>query len=425
MTVVNLQLVSKGSNYQSGDSLLVSGGVVTRNAWIKVQTVDSFGGILTYTLEDGGEFTSLPGTVNNPVVGGSGTLAAFNLLMGVSSISVQTAGSGYIAPPVVTISNPSGIGQTALARAVLNSGSVDSFVIEKSGYGYTSIPTVSLSNGSSATAEAFLMPTTIDYIDIISPGSAYTYATVTATGGGATIDATLSANIVGGEIQSITVVTPGVGYTGTPEISIIGDGNGAQAGAVLVATPLANISVTNSGNGYNVPPLVQIDGAATAVSLLNGTGVDVIVVDNIGDNYVADPIIYLIPGINQPTQPISPVLVPLRAYSVSSISLTNTGQGYSSVPQVTLSAPFFAVGTPATAVATLGTGTGTFTLNPYYNSRDYFAAWKGLSLTNSQLARPYNERMDTIVAYFTNLGYTINRLTNPATNNTLMWSVQW
>jgi hypothetical protein len=425
MTVVNVQLVSPGANYQAGDSLLVSGGTASRNAWIKVQTVDTFGGILTYTLEDGGAFTALPGTVNNPVIGGSGTLAAFNLLMGVSSINVQTAGSGYVVPPVVTISSPSSTGQTAMARATLNAGSVDGFVIEKTGYGYTSIPTVTLSNGTGATGEAFLIPTTLNSVSMISPGTGYTYATVTASGGGASVDATLLANIVGGQITSIDVLTPGVGYTGTPTITIVGNGNGAQTSAVLTATPLANIIVTNSGSGYNVPPKVTIDGLATAVSLLNGTGVDNIVVDNIGDNYVSDPIIYLIPGTYQPITPIPPVLVPIRAYSVASISLTDTGQGYSSVPSVTLSAPFFAVGTTATAVATIGTGTGTFVLNPYYSSRDYFAAWKGLALTNSQLSRPYNERMDTIISYFTNLGYTINRLTNPATNNTLMWSVQW
>ena len=69
--------------------------------------------------------------------------------------------------------------------------------------------------------------------------------------------------------------------------------------------------------------------------------------------------------------------------------------------------------------------TGTFVLVPYPTSRDYYAAWKGTSLSNNQLSRPYTERMDTVITYFTNLGYTINRLTNPVTRNTITWSLQW
>jgi hypothetical protein len=425
MTVVSVQLVSGGTNYQVGDSLLISGGVTTQNAWIRVASVSATGAILTYQLEDGGIYTALPGTVNNPVVGGSGNLAAFNLSMGLYSIDVGTAGTGYVVPPVVTIDSPGGFGMTAIVRANLTTSYVSSFTIEKPGSDYTAIPNVILSNGSNATAEAFLNATTVASFDMTSVGSGYTYATITITDGGASVDATASANIVGGQIVSITLLTPGVGYTGTPSVVITGNGSNASAEAVLTPTFISYIAVTSGGSGYNIPPTVTVDGLATAVALLTGTGVDNIVVTNIGDNYVADPIVYLIPGVNQPVTPVSPVITVTRAFSVANVALTNSGEGYTSAPIITMSAPFFAVGTTATAVATIGTGIGTFVLNPYYSSRDYYAAWKGLALSNNQLSRPYTERMDTIIAYFTNLGYTINRLTNPSTNNTLMWSLQW
>lgn len=425
MKVVNAVLVGGGTNYQVGDSLLVSGGVALDNAWIRVQSVDSFGAIKTYRLENGGLYTAMPGINLNPVSGGSGTLASFNLSMGVESIAVSTGGSGYIVPPVVTIDAPGGSGMTALARGVLNSGSVTSFVVEKSGYGYSDVPAISISNGVNAAASAYLTPTTVNNINIINPGNDYTTATVTISGGGAVVDALAIANIVNGQIDSIDIIHSGSGYTGTPTVTITGDGTGAEASVSLNLTSIAYISVTNAGTGYNVPPLVTITGAATAVALLTGTGVANIIVDSIGQNYVGDPIIYLTPSVYQTTTPLSPVMVPARAFGVSRIALTSSGTGYQSAPTIGMSAPFFSVGTQATATSTIGAGTGTFMLTAYPSSKDYYAAWKGQALSNNQLSRPYAERMDTIISYFTNLGYTINRLTNPETNTTLMWSLQW
>lgn len=425
MKVISVQLVSGGSNYQVGDTLLVAGGVTTENAWIKVQTVTPYGGIMTYTLESGGLYTGLPGLTSNPVTGGSGNLASFNLSMGIESIAVQTAGNGYIVPPVVSISPPGNFGSMAIARAEISSGGVVSFIVEKSGYGYDSIPSVTLANGSGASAEVYLAATTVDSISMLNVGSGYTYANVIISGGDASVDATAIANISAGQIYSIDIINPGSGYTSTPTITITGDGLNAAAEVVLVATSISYINVTNNGSGYNVRPTVTVDGLATAESILVGTGVQNIVIDSIGDNYVADPIVYLIPGIYQQSIPVPPVMESTRAFSIANIVLTNTGEGYTSTPDVTLSAPFFSIGTTATASATIGTGAGTFVLTPYPSSRDYFAAWKGLALSNSQLSRPYIERMETVIAYFTNLGYSINRLTNPVTNNTLMWAIQW
>ena len=425
MKVVSVQLISGGNSYQVGDSLLISGGISTENAWIKVQSITSTGAILTYSLENGGLYTGLPGLVNNPVIGGSGILAAFNLSMGVDSVAVQNGGNGYVVPPVVSVSLPGNYGMTAQVRAVITGDVVTEFVIEKSGSNYTTIPSISISTGSGATAAAYLTETAVNSISVTNQGTGYNYATVTITGGGATVNATATANIVSGYIVSIDLDTPGAGYTGTPDIIITGDGLNAVATVELIPTSVSYVTLINSGTDYTVPPLVTIDGAATAISVLIGTGVQNIVIDDVGQNYVSDPIVYVIPGANQITTPVSPVLKPIRAFSVKNISLISSGQGYQSTPSVILSAPFFSIGTTATATATIGAGTGTFMLMPYSTSRDYFAAWKGQALSNNQLTRPYIERMETVISYFTNLGYTINRLTNPATNNTLMWSLQW
>lgn len=425
LTVTNVLMVSNGKDYVAGDSLLISGGAGSENAWIKVSSVDVNGRILSYVLESGGSYTEVPGLVANPVNGGTGTLAAFNLTLGLKSIDMQNSGTGYVVPPIITISAPAEGGTTAKANAIVENGEVVNLIISEIGSGYVSIPTVSVSNGSGATAQANLTPTVVSTITMSNNGSGYSSATVTIVDGGASVDATASANIVGDQIDSITVVTGGSGYVDIPTVIIEGDGIGAEAIANLAPTTLSSISILTKGSGYNAPPVINVEGDALAAAVMTPTGISDITVINQGKNYVADPIVYLTPGSNQIGVPVSPVLSAQRAFSVGRIAVTSEGQGYQSIPDVTIAAPFYSTSNTAVATASIGTGLGTFVVIPYTSSRDYFKAWKGQALSNEQLLRPYTERMDTIVSYFTNLGYNINRLTNPSTNSTLMWYIQW
>lgn len=423
--VVAAQLTSGGANYRVGDTLLISGGIATENAWIRVATVDNNGCILSYVLEEGGSYTSLPGLVANPVNGGNGTLAGFNLLMGLESIVVTSGGSGYIVPPIVTVSDPANGGTTAQVMAVITSGSITKFLINSAGFNYTAIPTVTISNGSGATGTSYLTPTTLGSITVTSGGVGYTSATVTITGGGASSNATATAVINSGSIVSINITYSGTGYTSSPSITISGDGTGATASPTLTPTSVAGISIDNPGSGYNTQPIISMPGAATAISILNGTGIQKVVITSQGQNYVADPTVYLIPGPYQGTTPQSPVLIAQRAFSVGSIGIISAGDGYQSNPTLTMVPPFYSTGITATATATIGSGLGTFTLMRYLSSKDYYKAWKGQQLSNNLLSRPYIDRMDTVISYFTNLGYNITRLTNPATNSTLMWKIVW
>jgi hypothetical protein len=76
-------------------------------------------------------------------------------------------------------------------------------------------------------------------------------------------------------------------------------------------------------------------------------------------------------------------------------------------------------------IALTDTGTGEMYMTLYPPSRDYFNTWKALPTSNSLNDRPYQDQMDTVIAYFTNLGYNIARQTNPSTNNTLQWYIKW
>ena len=73
-------------------------------------------------------------------------------------------------------------------------------------------------------------------------------------------------------ISSITVSNPGFGYTGTPVVTIVGDGIGAAATAKVVNGRIESITVTNRGIDYS-RAIVTISGGngfgASAVAVLD------------------------------------------------------------------------------------------------------------------------------------------------------------
>jgi hypothetical protein len=76
----------------------------------------------------------------------------------------------------------------------------------------------------------------------------------------------------------------------------------------------------------------------------------------------------------------------------------------------------------------IGTGTGNTALGfsdgiyvpPTPTSTTYFSSWQG-ALTD----RALDNQMNSVIKYFGNLGYKLNRLTNPSTGKTFRWHVYW
>ena len=60
-------------------------------------------------------------------------------------------------------------------------------------------------------------------------------------------------------IESITITNPGINYTSTPDVNIVGDGQGATARAVIKNGKLFNIEVITPGIGYT-SAAIQITG---------------------------------------------------------------------------------------------------------------------------------------------------------------------
>lgn len=426
MNIIGATLVTggAGSQYSVGDVLIVAGGVGTSTATIRVDEVGLQGQIVQYTLQTSGSYSVLPVMTYNAVYGGTGQSASFNLTAGISNVTLSSGGSGYTAPPTVLITANDVTGYGASAYALMSADAVGSVVVTAPGTGYTAVPTVSITSGSSAAISATLSATGVQYVNVSNVGSGYTTATVSfVTEHG--VNAYATPNIVGGEIVSIDVVNEGSGYILAPTVIIDGDGVGAVASAQLRPTTVDYLSITNYGQNYTSIPTVSIGGAATANVSLYSTGIEQIVVTNGGNKYTSNPQVNIIPGAGETVAPTQPTTSVIRGFSIDTVVITNSGDGYDTAPIVTISAPSNLNGNTATATATIGYGTGTMNIKRYPASRDYWSVWQNQTPSDPNLTRPYAERMDTVIAYFTNLGYTITRQTNPNTSNTLQWNIKW
>lgn len=76
-----------------------------------------------------------------------------------------------------------------------------------------------------------------------------------------------------GVVDSITLDNGGSGFTGTPTVTITGDGEDAEAEAVVSGGVVTEINILNEGSGYTVAPTVTISGGggngATATATIS------------------------------------------------------------------------------------------------------------------------------------------------------------
>ena len=165
----------------------------------------------------------------------------------VSAINMVSNGGGYLTEPGVVIVSTSGTG--AVARAVLQAGTgprgVSSIVLDSGGTGYTSVPTVII-GGS------------VKQVSVVFGGQGYagtpilTFSAPQLTGGvRATGFAIMEGVGVNQRIESIVITNAGLGYTAPPTITqtyvggtptvpanvacVLKEGSGAVATAVITA----------------------------------------------------------------------------------------------------------------------------------------------------------------------------------------------
>lgn len=257
-------LITPGSNYLSGDTLIVNpvGGIGT-GAVISIASLNGGGGI--------------------------------------TDVDITNVGSGYTVPPTITINTSTGVGAAITITTMI----VTDVLVLSNGAGFTtSKPSIGFTGGGGSGAGATVGNIILTGVTISNAGSGYTSldmpvtSTVTTPGVGTT---------VGLRISTITATT-GLGYTTLPSVSISSPTVSPLTGAVL--TPVLgygsafnlysgpgyggtfayyispinsttfrlnqNISGTNFVNlGYDLTPLpnAYIGGGVTSVSITNsGSG---------------------------------------------------------------------------------------------------------------------------------------------------------
>lgn len=425
MSITGARLGYTGQGYLNGDVVSITGGICSTAAQILVTRVGPIGEIFGYTLISSGVYTILPVMDEVGVTGGTGFGATFHLKASLYDIAVGSGGGGYLAPPQVIITDNTGM--CATATATITNGSVSSYIVTSIGQCYTDIPNVNVSNGGNTIVIAYLTPTSVASFVVSNIGSGYTMANITVTGSTSNTDANGTVVLSNGTVSSVSLVSGGGGYTGTPNVIVNGDGMNAIVTAVLTPTSISNIAVLDPGQGFGTVPNVTIDGNAIATGSLAPTGIAQLVVNNAGNSYTSNPTITVTPALDQNANIIivPPNIVTTVGYSLGSISITDGGSGYTSAPIISISAPQTGSGNTAIATANIGVNTGSITIGSYPPAQDYYAVWKGYTPSDPNIVRPYQDRMTTIINYFTGRGYTITQQTNPNTGNTMQWLITW
>jgi len=199
----------------------------------------------------------------------SGIVGVWEYIGRKASIQAKLSyGYGYSKIPNITIVS-SGVGQNALLQVsgqktdakvipVIESGSIVDCIIVDGGIGYTYANVViSSASGSGAKLSTNVFVGSIDTLEANN----------------------ILSNVVGG-IHNISVISGGVGYSelDPPIVSIVGDGTGAKASAVIQAGRVVDIEVTDAGKNYTyadvtiTTPVGSVGTSASARAIISPYG---------------------------------------------------------------------------------------------------------------------------------------------------------
>ena len=162
-------------------------------------------------------------------------------------------------------------------------GEIDSITVDSGGSGYTTAPTVVISGDGDglATGTASISGGAVSSVTINTSGSGFSFAFVSFTGGGGSgatgtvnlgdadslpaLQSAVEGAAVSGTLDRVTITAPGKDYAqGDVQISVTGDGSGAEASAYVNSATgaLTEIRVTNPGSGYSYADIVITNTSA-------------------------------------------------------------------------------------------------------------------------------------------------------------------
>ena len=282
---------------------------------------------------------SSPPTVT--AYGGSGSGMTFNTLVnngGIAEINITNPGSGYQPGDIVQLAFSGGGSDTsAQLNAVLSAGSVGGVSITAQGSGYTSatIAFTGGGGGSGAAGTVIISTGIVSGTTSLVGGSGYTTAPTISFSGGGGSGAAATATVLAGVVTGIVITNAGTGYTSPPAIAFSGPGTGASATAVITgAGKIIGVNITTPGSGYTSAPTATISGTgsgATARATLAPVGVASVTVTDGGTGFTSVPLITFKGGGGSGATG----LAVLTGTTVAAVNLTASGSGYTSAPSIT------------------------------------------------------------------------------------------
>lgn len=169
------------------------------------------------------------------VVTGNGYLESSPIK--VSSIAINTPGSGYDSPPTITFADA-----YTNKPFTLNTPYILGQYVK---YGNNIYLVV-----SAGTSSTTVYPTHTSSDPVYNGSLSLQYVSTTLTGTTTVSSGEVTGVVLSGIIGFINITNPGYGYSGNPGILVSGDGSSAEVSAVITNTRIINTTITNRGTGY-------------------------------------------------------------------------------------------------------------------------------------------------------------------------------
>jgi hypothetical protein len=277
--------------------------------------------------------------INKPAVGPALTASSTGVSGFVSRIQLVQGGAGYHTPPTVTITGgtPS---ENATARALVSNGRVSSVIVTNRGAGYQGTPTVAFSGGvGSGAAFTVAVAGRVASVLVTASGSGYT-TTPAITGSSASSILTCNHHgLSAGSTFRFESLAGGTGVTTGVDYYVVT----ASATTFTAATTTGgatNIFTSNLTGTITIPPASVSFGGAGLTGALGTVNVD-----SFGR---VSGIQVLAGGTGATTTGAAATIsggggtgatvVPEMQYSVTGVSVANSGSGYFTAPVITFRA---------------------------------------------------------------------------------------
>jgi hypothetical protein len=220
----------------------------------------------------------------------------------VTSVEIVNQGHNYTSPPTITFS---GTGTGAAATAVLNvEGGIDSITVTQGGSGYTEIAANVPAPASGAGKVGAITYSTdanklyrLPPIITLGPPTAKDQDGILLQ---SNVQATAEFVMEPTSIELLRLSSLGSSYTSEPTVIIALPPSGTRATARATINELGQVDglyIIEPGSGYTSAPEVQIvgggGGGATCIALLTPTEISSINITNEGNGYVLDPSVRL------------------------------------------------------------------------------------------------------------------------------------